>query len=159
MMTFIPKDYAAFERACETYRRRRENNEQIDYSELFVEVTAESNLYQRPDGSWCLRFNERDFKNEKGEDLEEGVLSSPYDVPVLPSVWPSLVEYLFGGHRAVLNESLRDELSRVRTARGLSPLSQEEDFAILRCPYVFRPGSRAITSLGTKRLDDYGTLK
>lgn len=159
METFIPKDYGAFERAGELYRRRRENKEQIDYSELYVEATPESNLYQLPDGSWRLRFNERDFKNEKGEDLEAGVLCSPYDVPVLPSVWPSLVEYLFGGHRAVLNESIRDELRRVRSARGLPPLSSEAELAILRCPYVFRPGSRAIKKLGSKQLDGYGTAQ
>lgn len=67
MMTFIPKDYAAFKKACETYRGRRENKEQLDYSELSVEAVAYSNLYQLSDGSWRLRFNERDFKNERGK--------------------------------------------------------------------------------------------
>lgn len=91
--------------------------------------------------------------------MEEDVLSSPYDVPVLPSVWPSLVEYLFGGHRTVLNESLRDKLRQVRSARGLPPLSPEEELAILHCPYVFRPGTHEIKRMGLKRLEGHGTAQ
>jgi len=159
MMSFVPKNYSAFERACEIYRRRRENKEPINYAELYVEATADSNLYQKPDGSLHLRYNERDFKNDKGEDLEEGVLSKPYDVPVLPSVWPALVEYLFGGHRAVLNESIRNELIQIRAKRGLLPLSPDEELAILRCSYLFRPRSDGITQLGVKRLEGYGTAQ
>lgn len=159
MMTFIPKDWDAFERACETYRRRREKKAPIDYSELYVEAAAESNLYQKPDGSWHLRYDERDFKNDKGEALEEGVLCKSYDVPVLPSVWPALVEYIFGGHRAALNESIRDGLIEARTSRGLSPLSPAEELAILRCPYVFRPSPHVLEKLGLDRLDSYGTAQ
>jgi transcriptional regulator with XRE-family HTH domain len=159
MMTFIPKDYQAFKRACETYRRRCENKESINYAELYVEATADSNLYQKPDGSLHFRYNERDFKNDKGEDLEEGTLSKPYDVHVLPSVWPALVEYLFGGHRAVLNESIRDGLIKARAKRGLSPLSPDEELTVLHCPYVFRPSSDGIRRLGLKRLDGYGTAQ
>lgn len=159
MMRFVPKDYGAFKRACEIYRRRRETKQPIDYKELYVEAATDSNLYQKPDGSFQLRYNERDFKNDKGEDLEEGVLSMPYDVPVLRSVWPALAEYLFGGHHEVLNESIRDALVRVRAERGLSPLSAEEELAILRCPYVFRPTPYGILKLGPKRLEGYGTAQ
>jgi transcriptional regulator with XRE-family HTH domain len=159
MMRFAPKDYSAFERACEIYRRCRESKAPVDYSELYVETEAESNLYHKRDGSWHLRFDERDFKNEKGEDLEEGVLSRPYDVPVLTSVWPALVEYIFGGHFAVLKESTGDGLIKARSKWGLSPLNPDEELATLRCPYVFRTMSDWIKRLRVTRLDGYGTAQ
>jgi transcriptional regulator with XRE-family HTH domain len=143
MMTYIPRDYASYERASEKFRLCSENKQQPNFAEMYVETTPESNLYQRRDGSWRLRFNERDFKNDKGEDLEKGVQSASYDVPVSPSVWPSLAEYIFI-HRAVLNKSLRDKLKLIRAARGLPFLTPEEELSILRCPYVFRPASSGI---------------
>lgn len=156
MMTFIPKHHASYERVCETFRRKRERNQQIDYVELYVETTPESNLYQRRDGSWRLRFNERDFKNEKGIGVEEGVLSAPYDIAVVPSVWPSLAEYMFR-HRPVLNQLLRDKLQLVRPARGLASLSPEEELSILHCPYVFRPLSTGMECVSLDKLSEgYG---
>jgi transcriptional regulator with XRE-family HTH domain len=140
MMTFIPQNHASYERACELYCRSRDKKGQLNFSELFVETTGESNLYQGRDGSWWLRFNERDFKNERVEDIEGGARHRPYDVKIVPSVWPALTEYLFR-HRPVLNEALRNTLRQVRAERGLPDLTGEEDLAIMRCPYVFRQGT------------------
>jgi len=120
-------------------------------------TTEDSNLYQKADGSWRLRFNERDFKNEKGEDLERGVRNAPYDVPVVPSVWLALTEYLFR-HRPVLIESLVDALRQEFVKRGLPALTPVEELAVMRCPYVFRPGFEGIRHLATEQLlAGYGT--
>jgi transcriptional regulator with XRE-family HTH domain len=148
MMTYIPQDQGAFEKACKRYREEKQTP---DFSELYVETTKDSNLYQKPDGSWRLRFNERDFKNEKGEDLEPGVRNAPYDVPVVPSVWPALTEYIFR-QRPVLNEYLVGALKKVRAKRGLPPLMPEEELAVMRCRYVFRPGTQGINHIGTEQL-------
>lgn len=154
MMTHIPQDQGTFEKACKRYR---EEKRMPGFSELYVETTKDSNLYQKPDGSWRLRFNERDFKNERGEDLEPGVRNAPYDVPVVPSVWPALTEYLFR-HRPVLNESLIGALRKVRAKRGLPVLTPEEELAVMRCRYVFRQGPQGIHNIGTEQLlAGYGT--
>lgn len=154
MMTHIPQDQGAFEKACKRYR---EGTRTPDFSELYVETTRDSNLYQKPDGSWRLRFNERDFKNEKGDDLEPGVRNAPYDVPVVPSVWPALTEYLFR-HRPILNESLVGTLRVVRAKRGLPVLTPDEELAVMRCRYVFRQGPQGVHNIGTEQLlAGYGT--
>lgn len=157
MMTFIPKDAASFERACDSYRRSKIEKRPPDFAELYVETASTSNLYQLRDGSWRLRFNERDFKNEKGEDIERGVLNAPYDVDVVPSVWSALTEYLFI-HRAVLNGSIKDVLREVRAGSGLPPLTSEHEYLIDHCPYVFRPGPHGIRSGRNRCIDErYGT--
>lgn len=46
------------------------------------------NLYQTADGSWRIRFDPSDFKNEKGAAFEE------YDAAVEPTVWPWIRRYL-----------------------------------------------------------------
>lgn|GEM_PF-2448098 len=46
------------------------------------------NLYQTADGSWRVRFDPSDFKNEKGAAFEE------YDAAVEPTVWPWIRRYL-----------------------------------------------------------------
>ena len=49
------------------------------------------NLYQTADGSWRLRFDPSDFKNEKGAAFAE------YDTIVEPTVWPWIRRYLSEG--------------------------------------------------------------
>lgn len=46
-------------------------------------------LYQKPDGSWWVRFDASDFKNHKGaaKDVD-------FDVPIHPSLWPYIEEFL-----------------------------------------------------------------
>lgn len=151
MMTHIPQSHASFERACEIFRHRRKEKRVPDLSELYVETTGGSNIYQKKDGSWRLRFDERDFKNERGEDIERGIRNAAYDVPIVPSVWSSLIEYLFI-YRPVLNEAIRDMLRKVRAKRGLPELTPEEELAIIRCPYVFRPTTKRIHLVSDERL-------
>lgn len=111
MMTWIPTDPADLI-ACDK-----------DY----VETTAESNLYQKPDGSWWIRFKPWELKNAKG-----------IDVPVVESVLPSLKKYLFR-HRPALNLAIKQAIIRRRAQVGLPPLTPSEEHAVELCPYVFRP--------------------
>jgi hypothetical protein len=157
MMTHIPLSRDSFERAREVFRRCREKKRLPVLSELYVETAGNSNLYQNRDGSWRLRFDDRDFKNERGGDIERGVMNSAYDVPVVSTVWPALMEYLFM-HRPVLNEAIRDALVKVRAERGLPTLTPEEELATVECPYVFRPTSKCVIHLSDDQLmGGYGT--
>ena len=146
MMTYIPEDYGALEQACNLYQQYKDRQQECDTSRLYVAANSESNLYQRRDGSWRLRFKEEDFKNWKGVALEPGVRRASYDVEVVPSVWPALMEYLFR-HRAVLNEGLLHVLRSIVSARALPALTPEQESAILRCPYVFRPFPSGILAM------------
>lgn len=47
-----------------------------------------SNLYQREDKSWWVRFSSHQFKNE------EGAARAPYDAPIEESLWPYIEEFL-----------------------------------------------------------------
>ncbi|MCA1634171.1 MAG: hypothetical protein LC802_10870, partial [Acidobacteria bacterium] len=111
MLTWIPTDPADF----------------ITCDKDYVETTADSNLYQKPDGGWWLRFKPWEIKNAKG-----------IDVPVVDSVLPSLKEYLFR-HRPVLNLELKRAIIRRRAQKNLPALTPAEERAIDLCPYVFRP--------------------
>lgn len=138
MMTFIPRNWEEFQRSCETYRDQQRTDGRVTRPEIIVETDSVSNLYQRADGSWWLRFDERDFKNERGEDLENGILNAPYDVMIVPSVWPALQDYLFR-HRPVLNLRLKAELNAYREKNNVPLLTPVEEMEIERCRYVFRP--------------------
>lgn len=48
------------------------------------------NLYQKPDGAWWVRFDPSYLKNHKGAAKDR-----PFDVPVHPSLWPYVEEFLF----------------------------------------------------------------
>jgi len=48
------------------------------------------NLYRSDDGSWRLRFQASDFKN-----IDGAARGQPYDVPVDPSAWDAIEEWLF----------------------------------------------------------------
>lgn len=157
MMRFVPRDHASFEEACERFSRLSKERQTLDFSKLYVETTTDSNLYQKKDGSWRLQFKDRDFKNERGEDLEHGVRNSAYDVEIVPSVWPSLTEYLFR-HRQILNLSIRDRLRMIRAERDLPSLTPEEERAIIQCPFVFRGSTRGMYQISSEKLlDGYGT--
>jgi hypothetical protein len=151
MMTYIPKDYGAFERVCELYTEESGTKVKRDLPRFYLETSRESNLYQRTDGSWRLRFDERDFKNEKGEDLEKGVIQAPYDVEVVPSVWPALYNYLFK-HRLILNRELELAINERRILKKLPRLSEIQTQAIDKCPYVFRPSSRMVLKMRMENL-------
>jgi hypothetical protein len=153
MMTHIPQSHDSFERAREIYLRCKKEKRVPDLSELYVETTGNSNLYQKRDGSWRLRFDERDFKNERGVDNERGVRQAAYDVPVIPNVWPSLMEYLFR-HRPFLNVAILETLRKVRAKRGLHALTPEEEVAIMQCPYVFRPTSSGVHKVSNQQLTE-----
>lgn len=151
MMTYIPKEQKWYREACEAYSRSAPSDGQRIVEGLVIETDMASNLYQRPDGSWWLRFDERDFKNERGEDLEQGILHAPYDVMVVESVWPALREYLFG-HRPALNRALREDVNVRREKHNLAPLSCSEEVAIEECRYVFRPTKNVLFHMGRDRL-------
>lgn len=55
------------------------------------------NLYQTADGSWRLRFDPSDFKNEKGAAFEE------YDAAVEPTVWPWIRRYRSEARPSLVN--------------------------------------------------------
>jgi len=156
MMRFVPQNYALFMEVKERFMRYRKEKRPLDFSKLYVETSEDSNLYQIKDGSWRLRFRDRDFKNEKGEDIEHGVMHAAYDVEVVPSVWPALVAYLFR-HRPVLNIGLRDGLQQARADRGLPSLTPEEELTIIHCPFVFRPSIAGTVRLSSEQLlNGYG---
>ncbi len=67
------------------------------------------NLYRKSDGSWHLKYEVVELKN--------GYYRGRYDLPVHPSIWPDIEEYL-NVHRPLL------------AGAG-------------QCDYVFRPSSRA----------------
>ncbi|HET9927234.1 MAG TPA: hypothetical protein VFQ09_00390, partial [Rubrobacter sp.] len=48
------------------------------------------NLYRKPDGSWWVRFEPSYLKNHKGAAKD-----TPFDVPLHPSLWPYVEEFLF----------------------------------------------------------------
>ena len=154
MMRFVPQDHASFREVSECYVRYSKEKRPLDFSKLYVVTTKDSNLYQREDGSWRLRFQDRDFKNEKGMYIEDGIRGSAYDVNVVSKVWSSLAEYLFR-HRPVLNLRLRDRLQQARADRGLPPLTPEEDFAITHCPFVFRPSMQGLNASADESLYEY----
>lgn len=154
MMTYAPQEHSAYERACRLYLQYKESGRALDFTRLYLNTDPGSNLYQRQDGSWWLRFNERDFKREKGDDLESGLRRAPYDVRIVPSVWPSLAEYLFR-QRPILNQLLRDNVRLVRAKRNLTPLSLEQELDIIRCAYVFRPSWFVLTNLRGEHFINY----
>lgn len=142
MMTHIPADWSEFRIACELYARTG------DASGIHVLTDETSNLYQKPDGTWWLRFAPVDFKNQVG------AASEPYDVPVVEDLIPALFEYLFR-HRLVLLEAAKTSISDFRSKAGLPPLLEEEALKIERCPYVFRPNERALYSKPASRRQRY----
>lgn len=123
LMTWIPKSGADL-----TGRGKR-----------YVETDEASNLYQKPDGSWWIRFTSEEMKNGKA-----------VDVPVAKSVVPSLVEYLFE-HRLVLNQRLKEAIRRRRNLKDLPPLTPEEERAIDCCRYVFRPAPTYLGLMSDKK--------
>lgn len=127
MMTYIPRDW-------------EEAHADVDR----VQTESSSNLYQRPDGSWWVRFENDDFKVNRGK----------YDVPLADSVWPALREYLFR-HRPVLNRAIREAITERRRRDGLHPLTAAEEMAIERCPYVFRYLGGSVNNMRRERFERY----
>lgn len=81
------------------------------------------NLYQKPDGSWWVRFDASYFKNHKG-----AARGRPFDVPLHPSLWPYVEEFLFT-HRPHL-------------------------MGAAACDYVFRPSKAAVGTTDDGRAVD-----
>lgn len=113
----------------------------LAYDKPYIETEEESNLYQKSDGSWWIRFGPEEIKNAKG-----------VDVPVARSVVPTLRDYLFR-HRPVINRAIRRALKSYREELGLAPLTRAEERAIEFCPFVFRPcplhvRKKSLASLG-----------
>lgn len=73
----------------------------------------ETNLYRKPDGSWHLKYEVPELKN--------GYYRGRYDLPVHPSMWPDVEEYL-NVHRPLL------------AGAG-------------QCDYVLRPSPRSLNKL------------
>lgn len=115
----------------------------LAYDKPFIETDEESNLYQKPDGSWWIRFDHMYVKNAKA-----------LDVPVAKSVVPSLKEYLFK-HRPVLNRSIRRSLGWVREHSNLPPLTRAEERAVDLCSFVFRPCPMHIRKKSVANLGGY----
>lgn len=76
----------------------------------------QGHLYQKPDGSWHLKFQPWEFKNEKG--AAKNVL---YDVPVVPSLWPSIEEYLYVHRPYLLGAAECDYVFRPKCVPGMTP--------------------------------------
>jgi hypothetical protein len=132
MMTYIPKNW----------------DDLKDPNKSYIETDQASNLYQKKDGSWWVRFNPEDFKNESG------AASVAYDVPVVASVWPTLNEYLFR-QRPILNRSLKQSINKRRALQELPLLTGEEELAIDRCRYVFRTSYFVISRMSDKSVAKY----
>jgi len=73
------------------------------------------NLYQKPDGTWWVRFNPSYFKNHKG-----GAKGRPFDVPLHPSLWPYVEEFLFTHRPHLLGAAACDYVFRPGVTRKVS---------------------------------------
>ncbi len=146
MMTYVPRHQSAFEEKCESYGKLRALGRSPSAGSFFVETDVSSNLYQKPDGSWWLRYRPEDFKS-----LKSNPLRIPYDVPVIEWVWPTLIDYLFM-HRAALNQRLKQSIDLTREKRNLRPLTEDEEKAIDRCSFVFRPARMTNKELSAAQL-------
>lgn len=104
---------------------------------------GDANLYQKPDGSWWVRYTKPEMKN--------GVA---VDVPVAKSVVPLLEEYLFV-YRPVLLKAIKEAINLRRTKFNMSQLTAKEERAIELSPYVFRPGPENIRRLDDEQLAEY----
>jgi hypothetical protein len=139
MMTYIPANWVKFAQACEEYERTD--------GKCFIYVGNDpaSNLYQKPDGTWHLRFNPEDFKNEEGAASGEN-LDAPYDVPLPEDIWPVVREYIFR-QRLVLLKLMKSSINNFREKQNLSPLTEQQQKRIDRCQFVFRPSSMTFRQL------------
>lgn len=133
MMTYIPKNW---DDLC--YRP----------DSLYIETERSSNFYQKSDGSWWVRFNPEDFKNE------EGTASDPYDVPVVQSARATLEQYLFD-QRPIINQALTETISKLRLKGNLPPLTEKEILAVEQCHYVLRPSKFIVYTLSAQRNETY----
>jgi hypothetical protein len=106
----------------------------------YVPTEEHSNLYQKSDGTWWIRFPPEGVKNFKR-----------IDVPVAPSVVPSLVNYL-KFYRPVLNGAIKEALNKRRKKFNIPALTTKEERAIDLCPFFLRPGPTYIHNLNTKKL-------
>lgn len=139
MMTYIPADWVKFAQACEEYERTDGK------CFIYVENDPASNLYQKPDGTWHLRFNPEDFKNEEGAAGGEN-MDAPYDVPLPEDIWPVVREYIFR-QRLVLLKLMKSSINKFREKQNLSPLSEQQQKRIDRCQFVYRPSPMAFRTL------------
>jgi hypothetical protein len=142
MMTHIPADWEGFDRACATYQKAGK----VDG--IYVPTDPSSNLYQKPDCSWHLRFNPQDFKNEDGaagySELESA--DAAYDVPIVKDVWKSMCDYIFC-YRLNLLTYTKVAIKEYRAENNLPPLTELEQLALDRCPYVLRPKPPTFTNI------------
>jgi hypothetical protein len=83
----------------------------FNFSVMTYRPDNTGNLYQRPDGSWWIRFDATYFKNHTGAAKE-----AKFDVPVHESVWPYIVEFL-STHRSHLHGADRCDYL-LRPGRG-----------------------------------------
>jgi hypothetical protein len=61
----------------------------FNFSVMTYRKDNTGNLYQRPDGSWWVRFSPEYFKNTEGAAKDEN-----FDVPLHESLWPYIQEFL-----------------------------------------------------------------
>lgn len=139
MMTYLPADWVKFAQACEEYERT--DGECF----IYVENDPASNLYQKPDGTWHLRYNPEDFKNEEGAAGGEN-LEAPYDVPLPEDISPVVREYIFR-QRLVLLKLMKSSINKFREKQKLSPLSEQQQKRIDRCQFVYRSSPIALKKL------------
>lgn len=103
----------------------------------------EVNLYQKRDDSWWVRFRSREMKNGKA-----------VDVPVARSIVGVLEDYMFV-RRLVIIKAVKETINSRRAELGMALLTPEQESTIDRCPYVFRPGPRAIRRMGLREMEKF----
>jgi hypothetical protein len=62
----------------------------FNFSVMTWRPDGTGNLYQKPDGSWWVRFDSSYLKNHKGAAKDR-----PFDVPLHPTLWHYVEEFLF----------------------------------------------------------------
>lgn len=99
-----------------------------------------SNLYQKENGSWHIRFEPWQFKNERGAAKDD-----PYDVELTRSLWPYIEEYL-NVHRPILFRALVETVS---PPTRLGKLTDEQILELMneRCHQVFLPHPKVINNI------------
>lgn len=142
-LTWIPKDPASLLERYERFQMTKDPADLLELGKKFIETEEGSNLYQKEDGSFWIRYARNEVKNEV-----------PIDVPVAKSVSGTLLSYLLQ-HRPLLNRQLKDAINKRRGIEQLPLLTFGEERAIDHCPFVFRPCQSHVSRMSLKKFVNY----
>jgi len=94
-----------------------------NFATMTYKADNTGNLYQKPDGSWWLRFEARDFKNYAGAARDDN-----FDVPIHEMLWPYIEEFLSVHRRHLRGAAECDYL--LRPGRGHNRKDLKEPISV-----------------------------